>query len=151
MQSCSVSGNRLASWLVWLWGEIYGLEKLLNEQINRFVFDIVRRVQKHLHAPLFYIHLWDRQFFIVILRGVTVSAQPEQKALCGCCKCLKTLWGGWSWYKWPFFYLIQSCVINREQSCFLPPPLPQSENGRLFEKRKPRTDDSALLLTFWFQ
>lgn len=78
-QSSSVSGNRLPLWLVWLWGEIYGLVKLLNEQINRFVFDIVCCIQKHLHAPLFYVHFWDRQFFIVILRDVTFAAHPEQK------------------------------------------------------------------------
>lgn len=55
-QSSSVSGNRLPLWLVWLWGEIYGLVKLLNEKINRFVFDIVCCIQKYLHAPLFNIH-----------------------------------------------------------------------------------------------
>lgn len=40
-ESSSVPANRLPLRLVWLWGEIYGPVKLLNEQINRFVFDIV--------------------------------------------------------------------------------------------------------------
>lgn len=72
-----VSGIRLPRWFVCLWSEIYDLVKVLNEQINRFVSDILRCIWKHLCVPLFCVHLQDRQFLIVIWWDTTVAAHLQ--------------------------------------------------------------------------
>lgn len=47
INGCSVCDYRLSLCLAWLWGEIYDPAWLANEQINRFVFDIVRCILGH--------------------------------------------------------------------------------------------------------
>lgn len=109
INGCWVCDYRLPLCSVWLWGEIYDPARLLNEQIDRFVFDIVRCILEHPTAPLFRVQHWDRQFFIVARRGATLAGETS---LCGFFSFLffftqanEHTWRFcWDWYEQPFFY-----------------------------------------------
>lgn len=74
----------------WLWGEIYDPARLLNEQIDRFVFDKVRCILERPRAPLCCVQLCHRQFFTVIRRGATLMGAM---GLCSTRTHLKVLLG----------------------------------------------------------